>query len=106
MSAWTINLVDAWRSWVSRSIDDVDATRLEAWQDQPGPGLGGIRVAAGARVPAAVVNLVTNVRQVQTMNHLNQPRPTPTIRTPRQHTPLLRYLIHLTVGTIMLPSSE
>ena len=73
------NLVDAGCSWVSRCINDVDATGLETWQDQPGSGLGRIRVAAGAGVPAGVMDLVINMRQLQTMNHL-------TISTTNTHT--------------------
>jgi len=61
---------------VSRCINDVHATRLQTWQDQSGPRLGRIRVTAGARVPAAVMELVTDIRHLQTMNHLAHTRPT------------------------------
>ena len=62
--------VDARCARVSRCINDVHATRLQTWQDQSGPRLGRIRVTAGARVPAAVMELVTDIRHLQTMNHL------------------------------------
>ena len=64
------NLVDARCARVGRRVDDVDATGLETRQDQPGSRLGRIRVAAGACIPAGVMNLVVHVRQLQTMNHL------------------------------------
>ena len=69
---WTMksDLVKARCARVSHCIHDVHATGLETRKDKSGPRLGRIRVTAGARVPAAVMDLVTDIRHLQTMNHL------------------------------------
>ena len=64
------DLVKARCARVSHCIHDVHATGLKTRKDKSGPRLGRIRVTAGARVPAAVMDLVTDIRHLQTMNHL------------------------------------
>jgi len=74
MVSGSSNLVYARCARISRRINDVDTTGLKTGQDQSGPRLGRISITAGARVPAGVVDLVTNIRQIQTMNHLTTHR--------------------------------
>jgi len=50
-----VDLVDAWSARVGGRVDDIDPTGLETRQDQTRSRLGGIRVAAGTRVPPAVM---------------------------------------------------
>ena len=64
------DLVDARLARVSGRVDHVDSAGLEARQNEPRARLGRVRVAARARVPPAVMQLVADVRHLQTMNHL------------------------------------
>jgi len=73
------DLVKARCARVSHCIHDVHATGLETGKDKSGPRLGRIRVTAGARVPAALVELVTDIRHLQTMNHLPHSHTTVTV---------------------------
>ena len=64
------DLVNARLARVSGRVDHVDSAGLEARQNEPRARLGRVRVAARARVPPAVMQLVADVRHLQTMNHL------------------------------------
>ncbi len=51
-------------------VDHVDAAGAEGRDDETGSRPAGIVVAARARVPARVVNLVADVRHWETVNYL------------------------------------
>ena len=55
---------------VGGSVDDVDAIAAQAGDDKPVPAPAGIVVAAGAGVPAGVMDLITQVWEFQTVNDL------------------------------------
>lgn len=63
-------LVDLRRSGLRPHVNHVDSGRDERRQNQTVPPLGGVSEAAAAGVPAGVVQLVTEVRHRQPVNHL------------------------------------
>ena len=58
------------RSRVCGCVDEIDPVAAEAGEDEEVPCAAGVAVAAGAGVPAAVVDLVPQVRHVQPVDHL------------------------------------
>ena len=55
---------------VSLHVHDVDPVRSEAGDNQAGPRPRGVIIAAAARIPARVVNLISDIREVETGNNL------------------------------------
>ena len=55
---------------VSFHVHDVDPVRSEAGDNQAGPRPRGVIIAAAARIPARVVNLISDIREVETGNNL------------------------------------
>ena len=58
------------RPGVCGGVDEVDPIATKAGQHEEVPGAAGVAMAARAGVPAAVVDLVTQVRHVQPVDHL------------------------------------
>lgn len=67
-----IDLVDSRFSLIGRRIDDVDAVRLQTWQNEKRSRLRRIVVATGAGVPAEVMQLVADVRHLKSVDHLHK----------------------------------
>ena len=59
-------------SGVLSHVDDVDPVTGQAGQDHEAAGLAGIIIAAGAGIPARVVDLIPHVAHRQTVDHLDR----------------------------------
>ena len=57
-------------SGIAVGVDNVDAAADKTWQYHELPALVGVPVAAGAGVPTSVVQLVTDIGHVQTVQYL------------------------------------
>ena len=55
---------------VSFHVHDVDPVRSEARDNQAGPRPRGVVITAAARIPARVVNLISDIREMETGNYL------------------------------------
>ena len=55
---------------VSFHVHDVDPVRSEAGDNQAGPRPRGVIIAAAARIPARVVDFISDIRKVETRNYL------------------------------------
>ena len=55
---------------VSFHIHDVDPVRSEAGNNQTGPRPRGVIIAAAASIPARVVDLISDIRKMETRNYL------------------------------------
>ena len=55
---------------VSLHVHDVDPVRSQAGDNQAGPRPRGVIIAAAARIPARVVDFISDIREVETRNYL------------------------------------